>query len=110
MRKTLSPPAARLWRQLKALRAEGLQFRREHPFAGYYLDFVCLSRRLVVEVDGEHHGLPDQARHDARRDSVLSREGFLVVRYAARDVMTNLDGVLAGIIDLANARPRRWIS
>ncbi|RYF25757.1 MAG: DUF559 domain-containing protein [Comamonadaceae bacterium] len=53
MRKALTPPEARLWACLKRLRAEGFHFRRQAPFRGYFLDFVCHGRRLVIEVDGQ---------------------------------------------------------
>jgi very-short-patch-repair endonuclease len=55
MRKALTPPEARLWAGLKRLRAEGFHFRRQAPFRGYFLDFVCHGRRLVIEVDGRSH-------------------------------------------------------
>ena len=97
MRKAMSPPEVRLWTELKALRGEGFHFRRQRPFDIYYLDFVCFSRRLVVEVDGQQHDLPDQVRRDHVRDALLRGEGFRVLRYAAEDVRTNLYGVIAGI-------------
>jgi very-short-patch-repair endonuclease len=57
--------------------AEGARFhiRRQAPFRGYFLDFVCFERRLVVELDGSQHGEDDQADHDFVRDLVLKREG-----------------------------------
>jgi very-short-patch-repair endonuclease len=113
MRRTLSPPEARLWVELKGLRSEGFHFRRQAPFQIYYLDFVCFSRRLVVEVDGQQHGLPEQARRDAVRDNVLRREGFRVLRYPAEDVRTNLYGVISGIrailVETPPTRPLRGL-
>ncbi|WP_414642679.1 endonuclease domain-containing protein [Brevundimonas sp.] len=52
MRKRMSPPEARLWVALRRLRARGYHFRRQHPMLGFYPDFVCLDRQLIVEVDG----------------------------------------------------------
>lgn len=93
MRKTLSPPEARLWSVLKTWRGRGYQFRRQAPLLGYYLDFVCFSQKLIVEVDGTHHDAPDQLRHDRRRDARLAAEGFRTLRIAAIDIRDNLDGV-----------------
>ena len=83
-----------LWSWLKKLRAEGFHFRRQAPFHGYYLNFVCYSRRLVVEVDGGHHSDGPQADHDFVRDKILTREGFKVLRFWNRTVKANMDGVM----------------
>ena len=97
MRKQLTPQEARMWTQLRFLRGEGFQFRLQAPFRGYYLDFVCFSRRLVIEIDGSQHGHPEGERHDAVRDAVLTREGFRVPRFWNAEVNTNLDGVMRTI-------------
>jgi very-short-patch-repair endonuclease len=86
-----------LWSRLKKLRAEGYHFRRQAPFLGYYLDFVCFSRRLVVEVDGGQHADGPQADHDFVRDKILKRKGFTVLRFWNRSVRENMDGVMHAI-------------
>ena len=80
-----------MWAWLKTLRSEGFQFRRQAPFRGYFLDFVCHRIGLVIEVDGQSH--EHRAQHDAVRDLVLSREGYRTLRIAAVDVRDNFDGV-----------------
>ena len=97
MRATLSPPEARLWVALRRLRGDGFHFRRQAPFEPYFLDFVCHAHRLAVEVDGSQHGLPEQARHDAERDAALARAGYRTLRFAASDVLGNLEGVVTAI-------------
>ena len=97
MRRALTPPEASLWVALRRLRGEGFHFRRQAPFRGYFLDFVCYAHRLVIEVDGAQHGEQEAARHDAIRDAVLAREGFRTLRFAAVDVLGNLEGVVAAI-------------
>ncbi len=108
MRKALTPPEARLWVQLKALRKHGYAFRRQEPFRGYFLDFACLSRRLAVEVDGQHHDFPDPMRRDQRRDAVLASEGFATLRIRAVDVRDNIEGVMARIRHELSRRPLLW--
>lgn len=100
----MTPPEARLWVELKALRAEGFHFRRQAPLGPYFLDFVCFSRSLVVEVDGMQQSLPEQVRRDRIRDAALRRQGFRVLRYPAEDVRTNVDGVVAGIREILKGR------
>jgi very-short-patch-repair endonuclease len=67
-----------------------MRFRRQHPIGPYIVDFVCLERRLIVEVDGGHHTEDDQVAHDARRDRWLSAEGYRVLRFPAIDIFQNL--------------------
>jgi len=93
LRRDATPPERLLWGFLRTLREEGHHFRRQAPFRGYVLDFVCYARRLVVEVDGDQHGRAAQATHDAVRDAVLAGEGFRTLRFAAVDVLRNLEGV-----------------
>lgn len=93
----MTEPEVILWSRLKFLRAEGFQFRRQAPFRGYYLDFVCFRLRVVIELDGGHHGDDDQAAHDLVRDRVLEREGFRVLRFWNSAVRENLDGVMYSI-------------
>jgi very-short-patch-repair endonuclease len=108
MRKQLTPQEAQLWRVLKGLRSEGYHFRRQAPFRGYYLDFVCFKHRLVVEVDGGQHAFPEQARHDAVRDAVLAREGFRTLRFWNGDINTNLEGVCESIWGALSREPPPW--
>jgi very-short-patch-repair endonuclease len=101
----MSPGEARLWLRLKAMRAEGYHFRRQYTFRGYYLDFVCFSRRLVIEVDGAQHGAPDQVGHDELRDHVMRRERFEVLRISHGFVLRDIDSVMLSIYDSLAARP-----
>ena len=94
LRKALTPQEARLWLQLRALRADGFHFRRQAPLLGFYLDFVCFKCRLIVEVDGSQHTEGLQAGHDAMRDAILRRAGFRTLRFWNSDVNANLDGVV----------------
>jgi len=98
MRRAMSEPEVKLWARLKRLRERGFHFRRQAPFRGYYLDFVCFSRRLVVEVDGGQHTEDAQAAHDALRDRVLQSQGFRVVRFWASQVHREIDDVMDAIV------------
>ena len=100
MRKALTPPEARMWACLKRLRADGFHFRRQAPFRGYFLDFVCNSRRLVFEVDGSSHS--DRWEHDSLRDAILAREGFRTLRFSNASVRDHLPEVMERVrADLA---------
>ncbi len=89
-----------LWRELRALNAQGCHFRRQAPFDFYVLDFVEHSRLLVIEIDGDQHGLPENRIKDERRDRYLRGRGYAVLRVSNNDVRKNMDGVIREILRL----------
>ena len=97
LRRQMSLPEVLLWQQLRE-RPAGLKFRRQFPIGKLTVDFACLERRLIIEVDGDGHSFGDQPRRDAARDAVLRHQGFRVIRIAARDVLKNMDGVIRYIV------------
>lgn len=104
----MSVAEIKLWIRLRRLRSQGFHVRRQAPFRGYYLDFVCFGRRLVIEVDGVQHAEDAQIAHDHVRDAVLRREGFKVMRFWAGDVHRRLDWVMdAVVVALGEAAPPR---
>lgn len=87
----------RLWQQLRGRKLLGLRFRRQHPVPPYIVDFYCHMHRLVVEVDGPHHGEPEQAAHDTARTAFLETQGLQVLRFTVYEVEEALEGVLRTI-------------
>jgi len=86
MRHAPTESEAALWRLLSG-RQLGVSFRRQVPLGGRYIaDFVARSARLVIEVDGGWHR--ERAVADARRDRVLARLGYRVLRLPAKLVLT----------------------
>ncbi|MGA0597249.1 endonuclease domain-containing protein [Enterovirga sp. CN4-39] len=73
-------------------------FRRQVPLGPYFADFCSLKARLIIEVDGNQHGLPAELRRDAVRTLELERQGFTVLRFSNHDVLTCLDTVLDTIL------------
>jgi very-short-patch-repair endonuclease len=69
------------------------------------LDFYCDRVRMCVEVDGSSHELT--VAHDQARDRFLARWGISTLRVSARDVLTNLQGVVDLIFATASTRPLR---
>ena len=97
LRREMSLPEVLLWQVLRR-RPRGLKFRRQFPIGGITTDFACLERGLIIEVDGDGHSFGDQPRRDASRDALLNREGFRVIRIAARDVLKDMDAALRFIL------------
>jgi very-short-patch-repair endonuclease len=86
----------RLWQYLRRRQLDGCRFRRQHPFGDDILDFACLERKLVVELDGSQH--LDNARYDVSRTARLERAGFVVLRFWNNDVFGNIEGVVDVIL------------
>ncbi len=85
----------RLWRELRGRRFAGLKFRRQKPLGRYIVDFVCLERGLIVELDGGQHA--EQVVYDRQRDAWLNSQGFVVLRFWNHDVLQQTDTVLERI-------------
>jgi len=93
----------RLWYHLRAHRFMGLKFRRQKPMGRYIVDFVCVERRLIIELDGGQHA--EQVRYDQQRDAWLCSQGYTVLRFWNNDVMQQLEGVLEQIRNALSPRP-----
>ena len=87
----------RLCGHLRNRRFQGWKFRRQHILQGYIVDFVCLERKLVIELDGGQHA--DQETYDNHLTYVIEKEGFKVMRFWNNDVLINLEGVLETILN-----------
>ena len=81
-----------LWLRMRCRQLQGVKFRRQHPVAGYIVDFCRPERRLMIELDGGQH--MEQKAADATRTRDLEREGYRVLRFWNNEVIGNLDGVL----------------
>ena len=85
-----------VWRLLRDRRLGGVKFRRQHVLGNYIVDFVCLSARLVIEVDGDAHENPEA---DARRTAALEQMGYRVIRFWNSYVYDRESGAADMILD-----------
>lgn len=81
-----------LWAYIRAKRLEGFKFRRQHPIGKYIVDFVCLEKMLVVELDGGQHSEPGKEEYDRERDNWLKKEGYFILRFWDNEVLMNAEG------------------
>jgi very-short-patch-repair endonuclease len=102
LRKNLTDAECKLWKYLRRKQIDGHRFRRQVPIGPYYVDFLCLERRLIIEVDGGQHA--DRRVEDARRTAWLESQDFRVLRYWNNEVLQNFEGVVEAI--LLALRPR----
>ena len=104
LRREQTPEEKELWRALRAGRFAGFKFRRQHPAGIYTLDFYCPLARLSVELDGFHHGLPEQIQHDDDRKKFLAAAGIEELRFWNHQWRKNRDGVLLEIWNVLHER------
>lgn len=94
LRSNMTEAEKRLWRHLRARQVSGFKFRRQHPFLDFVLDFVCLERNLIVEVDGAQH---QDCEADRVRDQRLQQAGFRVLRFWNDQVLCETEAVVDAI-------------
>jgi very-short-patch-repair endonuclease len=87
-------PEKVLW---KGLRKPDLGFRRQVPIGRYIVDFVHFGARLIIELDGGWHDLPEAELHDALRDAWLTSQGYRVVRFRNQQVLDDPCAVVEAI-------------
>lgn len=86
-----------LWSRLRRRQVAGLRFRRQVPIGPFVVDFLCLERRLIIEVDGDVHSHPSRIQSDILRERWLAGQGFKVLRLANSTVIDEPDAVLEAI-------------
>jgi len=91
LRKKQTNAETLLWNYLRDRRLQEFKFRRQHIIQGYIVDFVCLKKKLVIELDGGQHAT--QQNYDNKRTQALEQDGFKVLRFWNNDVLENIEGV-----------------
>ena len=84
---------ALLWNQLKRKQLNGLDFDRQKIIGNFIVDFYCAEKAVVIEVDGASHDTKQD--EDAERDGYLEGLGLPVIRLLVKDVLQNMEGVVA---------------
>jgi len=79
-----------LWNVLSNKGIDNNKFRRQHIIGEYIVDFVCLEKRLVIEVDGSIHNQPEQIKHDKKITEWLESKGFRIVRYSNQQILNDI--------------------
>ncbi|MFZ5880566.1 MAG: endonuclease domain-containing protein [Chloroflexota bacterium] len=95
LRKEPTPAERKLWAYLRGDKL-GINFRRQHAIGKYIPDFVCIEKKLIVELDGSQH--LQQVEYDEERTKYLNSLGYKVIRFWNNDVMKNIEGVILAIV------------
>ncbi len=93
MRKNPTVAEKILWSELKS-QVLDYKFRQQHLIDDFIVDFVCLSKKLIIEVDGDYHFTEEQIQLDNERTIILNELGYKVIRFTNNEVLTNIHNVL----------------
>ena len=83
-----------LWAAIRR-RALGQPFRRQQAVGSYIVDFICLPKRLIIEVDGTWHD--ERGEYDSVRDEQLKNLGYTILRFSNEAVLKSLMEVIGEI-------------
>jgi very-short-patch-repair endonuclease len=97
LRKNQTEAEKLLWSRLRNRQMEGFKFRRQWPIGSYIVDFVCLSCKLIIELDGGQHA--ETIGYDAVRTDFLKSRGYRVIRFWNNEMLVNREAVLERIYE-----------
>jgi very-short-patch-repair endonuclease len=97
LRKNETEGEKKLWSKLKKNQMMGLQFRRQHPINRFIVDFYCAKVKLVIEIDGSIHDLPENKEYDEGRSEILKDFGIKVIRFSNEQIIRNIEDSLIKI-------------
>ncbi|MFD0861067.1 leucine--tRNA ligase [Sungkyunkwania multivorans] len=101
MRKNPTPAEASVWEKLRGGKL-GARFRRQHPIDEFIPDFVCLGKKLIIEIDGRIHD--HQIQKDSEREVVLKEKlGYTILRFTNEEVEKDISQVIAKIKEVLNS-------
>lgn len=98
-----------LWNQLRNKNL-GDKFRQQHLIDDFIVDFVCLSKNLIIEVDGGYHETKEQKELDEERTFILNKKGYKVIRFSNEEVLRNSSKVLEIIKEALSSRTAIHVS
>ncbi len=94
LRKQSTKQEELLWNLLRNRQFSNLKFRRQYPIGKYIVDFVCIKKKIIIELDGGQHNFNKNIEYDNERTQFLENLGYKVIRFWNNDIDDNLDGVI----------------
>src|SRR6185437_284235 len=98
LRNTMTDTEQRIWYFLRDRRFRKYKFIRQWVIGNYIVDFICRSKKLIIELDGGQH--VESVNYDKKRDAYLEQQGYKVLRIWDHEVFINIEGVLDRILYL----------
>lgn len=98
-RKNATEAEDKLWEEVRNRKIKGYKFRRQHPISGFIPDFVCLEKKLIIEVDGDYHSEEEHKKYDDVRTKWLRANQYTLIRFTNEEVLENINRVVEEIGD-----------
>lgn len=96
------------WSHIRDRKLGVWKFRRQVLIGPYIADYVCAQKKVIVELDGGVHEL--RRERDRKRDAYLRNRGYIVLRFENSEVLRDVPGVLAKILQVVETAPSPWRS
>ena len=93
----MTPEEKHLWYDF--LKKLPITVNRQKNIGAFIVDFFIASKRIVIELDGIQHTMPENKLNDANRDDELMRLGISVLRYSNFDINKNFNSVCNDILN-----------
>ncbi len=98
-----------LWELLRGKKT-GFKFRRQHIVGDFIVDFLCLEKHLIIEVDGGYHNDPQVAENDELRSEILELQGYTILRFTNEQVLFDTEKTLSTINHTLKSLPTGEVS
>lgn len=96
LRKNQTPAESLFWEKVRNRRFLGKKINRQFTIQHenimgkkrfFIADFYCHEKKLIIEIDGGIHTLPEQMEYDLIREDILREMGFVVIRFTNEMVL-----------------------
>ena len=84
LRKNATPQEDKLWYLF--LRNHSCHFTRQKTIDSYIVDFLCRTKKLVIELDGSQHYTTDGLEYDRVRTELFESMGLHVMRFTNAEI------------------------
>ena len=91
LRKNMTAQERKLW--YKFLKTYPVRWYKQRIIGPYIADFYCSAARLVVELDGLQHSLPDAKEYDKIREQYINMNNITVIRFQNIDIDCHFENV-----------------
>ena len=108
LRRKSSVAEKAMWSLLRNRRLNRYKFRRQHVIYPYIVDFICLHKKLIIELDGEHHKY--QMHYDSQRTLYLNKKGYKVLRFWNQTLFNRDEEIITAILTALETNPSQALT
>ena len=105
LRRDQTPWEIKVWNALRNRQIGWMKFRRQFQIGTFVVDFCCIEKKLIVELDGGHHNEDQNRLKDEARQRYLESQGYKMLRFWNNELDANLEGVIEQILQHSKPHP-----